>query len=109
MPRKSAVPKANAAKAATTPAEGEALGAGLYRARDTFFYKGTTLVNRGDTVEAGHPMLDGRLHLFEPFAPTFPVDGPQPLPVAEAPAADATTDEPEADPAAEPEAAETAD
>lgn len=101
MARKTAAPR---------PPEisGEGIGPGLYRARDTFFWKGTTLVNRGDTVEAGHPMLDGRLHLFEVFAPTFPANGPQPLPAlapaestadADAPA-DAETDDP---------AAETAD
>jgi hypothetical protein len=45
----------------------------IYQALDAF-YLGGQLVNRGDTVVAGHPMLKGRTKLFRKFTPTYTLE-----------------------------------
>lgn len=42
----------------------------IYQAKEGFMV-GSTLVQQGDTVVDGHPLLKGREILFEPFRPTF--------------------------------------
>jgi hypothetical protein len=52
----------------------------FYTAKATFYHRGTTLVLAGHTVAAGHPLLRGRKALFEPFAPTWPLEDEEPEP-----------------------------
>lgn len=75
-------------------ATGKAPRADVYEAVDTFIYRGDVIVNRGATVEAGHPMLKGREKLFRPFSPTFTLAGAQP---------EAPRGNPEPEPQGEPE------
>jgi len=60
--------------------------AAVFVANDSFYYGGSQLVMAGNTVEAGHPMLKGREHLFRPFEPTWPKPSKADKPAA-APAA----------------------
>lgn len=48
-----------------------------YEARETF-HAGELTVIRGQTVEAGHPMLKGKSALFRPFVPTYTKPGSKP-------------------------------
>ena len=48
-------------------------GPAVYVAKATFYYGGNQLVLAGHTIVAGHPMLKGRLALFDPFEPTWPL------------------------------------
>jgi len=41
----------------------------IYKANHSFWL-GEQLVRAGDSVVAGHPLLKGRMALFEPFQPT---------------------------------------
>ena len=58
----------------------------IYQALESF-YVGGQLINRGDTIVAGHPLLKGRTKLFGVFAPTFDEDSaksePEPAPTPE--------------------------
>lgn len=42
----------------------------LYVATESFYVHGNELVMKGHTVAAGHPLLRGRMNLFQPFEPT---------------------------------------
>ena len=63
----------------------------IYQALESF-YVGGQLINRGDTIIAGHPLLKGRTKLFGVFAPTFDEESAKPAP------------EPEPEPEEEPQA-----
>ncbi len=62
------------------------LRAGLYVSTKTFLVERNLWVRQGDTVVAGHPLLDGRMKdgTFVPFKPTFEM--PAPVAEPEAPA-----------------------
>jgi hypothetical protein len=73
--------------------------AGLFRASATFIHNGTLMVSVGDVAEAGHPILKGREHLFEPLVPRFSLSSAEPADEpADAPAVELAA-EPEAEPA----------
>lgn len=43
----------------------------IFVAKEAFTFGGATLVPQGATAAAGHPILKGREHLFDPWQPTF--------------------------------------
>lgn len=45
----------------------------VFIAKNSFYFGGSQLVLAGHTVVAGHPMLKGRMAMFEPFIPTWPL------------------------------------
>lgn len=57
----------------------------VYIVNATFEWRGSQWFTAGSTVQAGHPVLRGREHLFRPFAPThpWPLPGADPEPVAQ--------------------------
>lgn len=50
---------------------GKATGAAIFVAKEAFTVGGSQFVPQGATAVAGHPIMKGRAHLFEPFVPTF--------------------------------------
>jgi len=59
----------------------------IYQARGPFlvnFNGMDVMVQQGTTVRAGHPLLAGREHLFEPFTVDYEYEPPAPAPKAAA-------------------------
>lgn len=71
----------------------------IFQAVDSFAFRGV-IVQMGDTVIAGHPLLKGRQKLFRPFQPTY---GQIDYEAAAAPETAEPEPEPATRPAAEPQ------